>query len=420
MITTRTPTGLPMRSHTTLARLGAAAALSVLAACGGERTAAAPAVAAAATPPRDTASLDSAATAMGGFTLVSAQQIPWRESWQLPGRLVLDPTSTQPLGSIVEGRVTQVLVQPGDRVRRGQILVTIHSHELTDAMNALAQARAGTAEAASAALVAEAASARSERLLAARAGSQADLERARAANVAAQEGKRRAAAELVRASEMVEHLHAPGPDRRGVDPEDVLVRAPFDGVVVDRVATPGVVVLPGAQLLTVSRTANVLLELKVPESALGAAQVGGTVEFTVPAYPGRTFSARITRVSPVLDSLSRTAEVYAAVENRDGALRGQMTASAELFGLARDSVIAVPAVAVQDFEGDTVVVIGTTRGTGLRLEAVRVRVGRRAGGMAEISRGLTAGSRVIGTGAAIAKAEVLRQRDARASEGAPE
>ena len=392
----------------------------LLAACGGAAKPAAVPASSTAAPQRDTAYVDSAAMTMAGFSTVEAKTIPWRDAWQLPGRLILDPTTTQPLGSIVEGRVTQVLVQPGDRVRRGQILVTIHSHELTDALNMLAQARAGRAEAANNAQLAAASMARSERLYAAKAGSLADLERARAAHTAALEGQNRAAAELLRSSELVEHLHPAGPMGRGIDPEDVIVRAPFDGVVASRSAEPGSVVLPGASLVTVSRVANVLLELRVPEAALGAAKVGSDVAFSVPAFPGRTFNARITRVSPALDSLTRTADVYASVQNGSGELRSEMTASAELFGLARDNVVAVPVAAIQDFEGDTVVVSGVRRGSGMLLEAIRVRVGRRSGGMAEVKSGLRAGVSVIGDRAAIARAEILRQRDARASEGSPE
>jgi hypothetical protein len=65
------------------------------------------------------------------------------------------------------------------------------------------------------------------------------------------------------------------------------------------------------------------------------------------------------------------------------------------------------------------VVTGEKRGGGLVLEAIRVRVGRRAAGMAEIVSGIAPGTAVIGDGAAVAKAEILRQRDARASLGAP-
>ena len=168
--------------------------------------------------------------------------------------------------------------------------------------------------------------------------------------------------------------------------------------------------------MTISRTGQILLALHVPEAALGAAKVGSDVQFAVPAYPGRTFTARVTRVSPLLDSLSRTAAVFAAVDNRSGDLRGEMSAAAEVFGLARDSVTAVPISAIQDFEGDTVIVTGVTRGDGLLLEAIRVRIGRRAAGIAEVIAGVLPGAPVVVGSAAVAKAEVLRQRDARSGE----
>jgi membrane fusion protein, heavy metal efflux system len=383
----------------------------ILTACGADTPP--PAAAAEMAPSRDTASLSAEGFRNSEVSVQPAQRIAWRESWQLPARLVLDPLSTQALGSIVEGRVTQVRVQPGDRVRRGQVLVTIHSHELTSAHNELQQAIAGRSEADNAAQLAMSAAARAERLYAAQAGSLADLERARAARTAAEAGQRRANAEYERASEIVAHLRPPGAVQRGVDPEDVLVRAPFDGVVVARDAEPGAVVTPGASLVTVSRTGQVLLAMHVPEAALAAARVGSDVQFSVPAYPGRSFPARVSRVSPALDSLTRTAEVFAAVENRRGELQSAMSADATVFGLPSDSVTAVPLGAIQEFEGDTVVVTGTPRGGGLLLEAVRVRVGRRAAGVAEVISGLPAGASVVIRAAAVAKAEILRQRDAR-------
>ncbi|MDZ7630663.1 MAG: efflux RND transporter periplasmic adaptor subunit [Gemmatimonadaceae bacterium] len=409
-----------LAAHAAVTRRVLALTCVMLSACGSEKPAPAAAGAGVGTPPRDTAFLTAEALVSSGLTIEEARRVAWRDAWQLPARLVLDPTSTQALGSIVEGRVTQVRVQPGDRVRRGQVLVTIHSHELTSAHNELQQAMAGRAEADNAAQLAVAAAARAERLFTAQAGSLAELERARAARTAAEAGQRRAAAEYERASEMVSHLRPPGAIQRSVDPEDVLVRAPFDGVIVARHAEPGAVVTPGASLVTVSRTGQILLAMSVPEAALGAARVGSQVEFSVPAYPGRAFTGRVTRVSPVLDSLSRTADVFAAVDNRNGELRGEMTAAASLFGVSRDSVTAVPIGAIQDFEGDTVIVTGVKRGAGMLLEALRVRVGRRAAGMAEVTSGLTAGTPVVARSAAVAKAEILRQRDAAADAGSPE
>jgi membrane fusion protein, heavy metal efflux system len=388
----------------------------VSAGCSGtaaERADAAPAAAA-----HDTAVLSAAAVTAAEIVVDTARRAAWREAWSLPARLILDPTSTQPLGSIVEGRVTKVFVQPGDRVTRGQVVVTIHSHELTDAFNMLSQAKAGTAERESDAQVAAAALARAERLYAARAGSLAELERARAANTMAQEGRRRAAAELLRASELVAHLRPPGATRPGMDPEDVVVRAPFDGVVVSRHAEPGSVVLPGASLVTVSRTGAVLLSVHVPEAALGAAAIGADVAFTVPAFPDRQFTARVVRVAPALDSLTRTAEVIATIRGGAGELRAEMTASAELMAAGGDLVIVVPAAAVQDYDGDTVAVRAVSRGDGMVLTALPVRIGRRTSTLAEVRGGLEAGTPVVSRGAARARAELQRQRDA--AGGAPE
>ena len=410
------PSFAQLREAVQLAALGACAALIACGETPAPASSSAPSSNAAAV--RDTAYLSAEALAVSGLVVQAAQRVAWRESWQLPAHLVLDPTTTQTLGSIVEGRVTQLFVQPGDRVRRGQVLVTIHTHELTAAVNALVQARAGRTEAASAAQVADAAAARSERLYAAQAGSLAELERARAARLSATQGMRRAEAEYHRAAEMVEHLRPSGPLNARVDPEDMLVRAPFDGVVVSRQTQPGAVVVAGNELVTVSRTNSVLLAMHVPEAALGSAKVGSEVRFTVPAYPGRAFTGKVTRVAPALDSLSRTAEVFSSVDNRSGALRGEMTAAAEVFGLSTDSTTAVPIGAVQDFEGDTVVVTAVKRGGGLVLEAVRVRVGRRAAGMAEVMAGIAPGAPVVSAGAAVAKAEILRQRDARSGEPA--
>lgn len=397
-----------------LSRYGRIGIVALGAACGDSVNAAIPPSRATdATGPRDTAFVEAGALRIAGFRTLPARRVAWRDSWRAPARLVLDPAWTQALGSIVEGRVTRVLVQPGDVVRRGQVLVTVHSHELLDARNALAQARAGRIESDNSVQLASAAAARSERLYRAKAGALADLERARAARVAAEAGQRRAAAEMARAEEAMHHLRSPGLVPPGTDPDDVLLRAPFDGVVVARDAQPGTVVVPGASLITVSRLGTILLSMRLPEAALAAASVGASVRFTVPAYPGRVFDARVTRVAPMLDSLSRSAEVFAMVDNRSGELRVEMSAAAEVLGPQRDSVLAVPAEAIQDMDGDTVVVTGAPRGAGMLLEAVRVRVGRSASGLAEVLTGIAPRAAVVVDGAAVAKAEILRQRDAR-------
>lgn len=387
------------------------AALSTIAACGGApndtpaRAAASP----------DTALLSARAVQIAGFTTTPARHAPWRDAWRVPARLTLDPLTTQPLGSIVEGRVTEVRVLAGDRVRKGDVLVAIHTHEMMDARRALTTARAQAISADSAAAVARNAAARGERLLAAKAMAVGEVERLRAAAVAGGAMRDEAQAELARAEGFISHLLGDGPVPAGVDEHAALIRAPFDGIVASRTVQPGQVVSVGMPLVTVSRVTSLALVMQLPEEALGVARAGTDVRFSVAAWPGRTFAARVTRVAPVLDSMSRTLEVVAAVQDAKGELKPELAATAELLGAGAGRVLVVPAGAVQAFEGDTVVVTSVPQGQGMLIEAVKVRIGRRTTELAEVLAGLDSTASVIVTGASTAKAELLKRRVA----GAP-
>ena len=78
-----------------------------------------------AAPAADTATVLAASVAIGGFTLVPVESLPWAETWRVVGRLVSDPASTSPIGSIVEGRIAELRALPGERVRAGDVLALI-------------------------------------------------------------------------------------------------------------------------------------------------------------------------------------------------------------------------------------------------------------------------------------------------------
>jgi RND family efflux transporter MFP subunit len=232
--------------------------------------------------------------------------------------------------------------------------------------------------------------------------------------VAADASLRAAQAHVEEAHGLYEHLVGVGPTPRGTDPHDVLVRAPISGVITGRDVQPGQVVLPGAPLVTVGRTDRLLLELAVPEQSAVGVTVGATVQFSATAG-GRRQSARVIRVAPVVDSLTRTVLVQAAVEAPSG-LRAEQFVEAELQSRPGDAVLAVPAEAITAIDGDTVVLAVSARGAAWRVQAVPVRVGRRSGDRAEIRSGVEAGRVVIARGAAIAKAEWLKQQGVGAEE----
>jgi cobalt-zinc-cadmium efflux system membrane fusion protein len=403
------PSSTGVCRNSPLAALAAALLLAPLAGCGGGAEAApAPVDTPGAGVHRDTATLVDEAVRLAGLELARAESLPWREAWSVPARLTLDPTATHALGALAEGRVTRVLVRPGDRVLEGQLLVAMRSHELADAESAVASATAAVTEAETALSVARSAATRAERLHELRALSLGDLERARGELAQAESRRTQAGAALSRARNVHESL---GGSIASTDGGEVLVRSPISGVVVSRDAQPGAVVLVGAPLVTVSRTTSLLLTMRLPERAMGAAHVGSPVSFSVAPYPDESFEARVAYVSPTLDTLTRTLEVHAQVAGDASRLRAEMFASASIMGPEGERSLIVPASAVQSFAGDTVVITASEGEGGTTIEAVRVRVGRRTAAHAEILAGLEAGTRVVTRGASVAKAEIMRRSE---------
>lgn len=358
----------------------------------------------------DTATLSAKSVAIGGFTYDSVHLIPWQSSMTVPGRLMLDPSALATIGSITEGRITHVLVRVGDRVHAGQVLVLIHSHEIMDARSALASATAKLAAAEAERDLAGSAADRATRLLEAKAMSKAEVERAEVGRRVAAASYGQAIAERDRALAMIDHLVGTGNVPALADEHDVLIRTPIGGVVTSRAAQPGTVVLPGAPLVSVGNPDRLQLQLHLSAEAAAGVQVGATVRFALTESPSTKMTASVTRVAPTVDTVARTVEVIAVPKSGGRSGRAESFVQAEISGTSGAPALVVPSSAVQALEGDTVVIVADQRGEGLHIEAVRVRIGRRAGDRTEILSGVSAGRRVIAGSAAIAKAELIKRR----------
>jgi RND family efflux transporter MFP subunit len=186
------------------------------------------------------------------------------------------------------------------------------------------------------------------------------------------------------------------------------IRSPMNGVVVTRAVEPGQVVSAGTPLVTVSKTNSLVLVIQAPEEAVASVMPGVPLHFSVRAHPGRDFEGRVTRVAPALDPRTRTLEIVATVANPSAELRPEMFATVVLAGEPAEEVLTIPASAVQALEGDTVVIAASRRGSGLHIEALPVRIGRRTAVLAEVLEGVSEGMLVVTTGASIARAEILR------------
>jgi HlyD family secretion protein len=236
------------------------------------------------------------------------------------------------LGPKVPGRVVEVLVREGERVKAGTLLVRLDLGETSIAVEReqagvrSAQARAEDLQAGSrgseidvisaevsdrraAVSLAEKETERQRFLLDRKVGTQrdydrarTDLERARAALKGSQERL-----ELAREGTRVKQTQAAQADTeraQAVLKQSVAIaregeiRAPADGIIVHRLAEPGQLVGAGQPAVTMAFANRLYVRTFIPETKLGRVRMGMPARVTVDAFPGREFPAHITEISP--------------------------------------------------------------------------------------------------------------------------
>ncbi len=170
---------------------------------------------------------------------------------------------------------------------------------------------------------------------------------------------------------------------------DTVVKAPFAGVVGQRLVSVGDYVQRGTKVASVLRTNPLRVQLTVPEQYSADVAVGRSVSFAVDASPGQKFTGRMRYVSPALEANSRTLVVEAVVPNDAGALKPGSFATASI-EQDRSPAILTPATAVRTVAGTSRVFVVT----GGKVEERIVTVGQQVGDLIEITSGLKAGEKV--------------------------
>lgn len=172
---------------------------------------------------------------------------------------------------------------------------------------------------------------------------------------------------------------------------DTVVRAPFDGIVAERLVGTGDYVQKGTKVATVVRIDPVRVELTVPEQYLSQIAAGQAVRLSVDAYPNEVFSATVRFVSPALKSDQRALTVEAVAANADGRLKPGLFATALLQQPLAAPALLVPSSAVETVSGTSRVYVV---GTGAKAEERIVTLGEKVGDRIEIATGVKAGETV--------------------------
>jgi len=295
---------------------------------------------------------------------------------KLPGEFTAYQSTV--LSARVNGYIDEVKVDVGSVVRKGQTLVTMVAPEL-DAQIAEAAARVEIANAQKAEAGAKllAAEATRDRLQDA-----AQTPGAIAGNelVLAQKAVD-AARGVVRSVER--SAEAGQASVRTIEKlkEFLVLTAPFDGVVTERMLHPGALVGPAAgAVLKIEQTGRLRMVVAVPETEVAGIVPGARVSFTVPAHPGETFTGVVARLARVMDAKTRTMPVELDVAN--GGLRlapGMYGEVSWPVRKARAALLLPPTSIVTTTERTFVI-----RVTDGRAQYVNVRKGAPAGELVEV------------------------------------
>jgi membrane fusion protein (multidrug efflux system) len=184
------------------------------------------------------------------------------------------------------------------------------------------------------------------------------------------------------------------------------LRAPFDGRAGIITISPGAYVGAGTAIVTVQQLDPLYVDFTVPQSELSHLQVGQAVNLTLDAYDGRTFTGKLSAISPKVDASTRNVQIEATVANHDKTLTPGMFAKVSVDVDALKPQLTLPQAAiVYNPYGDTVYVVQPSKGNDAQgkpqpptVQQAFVTVGDTRGDQVAILKGITAGTEVVTSG----------------------
>jgi HlyD family secretion protein len=351
---------------------------------------------------------------------------------------VMSPARVE-IGSVITGRIAQVLVREGDQVEAGQVLIELETHELSAALR---QAEASEHYARTRlATVAEVGLVTAEKTLAQAqttlAWTERELQRARplfAEGIMSQAKFE----DLERAHQIAKSQHESA--RTQMDSQtntgaqsreaaarlseataarelaaaklaQASLRASEASTVLTRQVEPGDIVQPGKTLLTLATIGETRISAEIDEKNLPYLKVGNTALASADAFPDTTFPAELYYLAPGIDVERGTVEARFRIPTPPAFLRADMTLSVEIKGTQKTQAFVLPFDAVRGSSTGTPTILTVHDG---KVISRPVTVGLKAGNTVEIVHGIHDGEQVI-VSAAIAPGTAVRPRIVNAS-----
>jgi len=320
----------------------------------------------------------------------------------------------------VTGRVTRVLVEEGESVRRGQLLIVL---DQSDERAAVAQAEAALTQAeakirqlqrlalpaAEQALLqaqanlrqAEQGYQRTHALVAKGFVSQAQLDDAQHGVDVAQTQVRTAQLQLDSQREGGSDYEVAQAARREAEMairvaqaklDATEISAPADGTLIARSVEPGDVTEAGKQLLLLATAGETQLIANIDEKNLAKLNIGQEAVVSADAFPDQRFEAELFYVNPGVDPVRGAVEVKLRVPKPPAYLRQDMTVSIDIEVGRRSGVVIVSADAIHDLETDQPWVLVVRDGRAVKQT---VKLGMVGDGAVQVLGGVAPGDRLV-------------------------
>jgi HlyD family secretion protein len=247
----------------------------------------------------------------------------------------LNPVVNVQVGSQISGNIQKLLVDFNSPVKAGEVIAQIDPAVFQASVT---QAEGDLANAQAALELARVTAKRTEELVAKQNSAQSDLDQATAA--------------LHQAEAMVT-IKEGALQKAKVDLEHCTITSPIDGIVISRSVDVGQTVAASLSAPVIFTIANDLAKMQidanVAEADIGTVEAGQKVDFTVDAFPKRTFHGDVVQVrnAPITVQNVVTYDTVIGVNNADLKLKPGMTANVSIVGAQRDNVLKVSNAALR-------------------------------------------------------------------------
>ena len=290
------------------------------------------------------------------------------------------------LSSQVMGAITRVNVHEGDRVRRGEVLLTIDAAQQRsayDSANAGLQASQDTIAGADADYaLADATMKRYQMLYDKKSVSPQEFDEVKARMAAAK--ARRDAAHAGRTQAEA------GVSGASTAMGFTKIRAPFDGLIIAKLADAGAMAAPGVPLLTIEDPSHFRLEALLDESQIGAVRLGETIPIMLDSLANQSIAGKVVQIVPMADPASRTFTVKIDLPSNPQ-IRSGVFGRARFPRGERQSILVPQTALLHRGQLDAVYVVGKDDIAILRY----VTLGKPSANQVEVLSGLENGERIV-------------------------